>query len=190
MAARLALVETHIHAQLLQVLGLDSRHEVKGTQRWTDLGLDSLMMVELKNRLERGLGITLPVEILMRDVTSHSLAVFVHEKLTERASTASAEAGTAPSAPGNVIATVDEMRLRLLEKVSQIPQAFAIADGQRGRRVLVDGRWRLDFASCNYLGLDLEPTVMDAIPPAVREWGVHPSWTRAVASPGTSSRMA
>jgi len=179
--ARHALVETNIHGELLRVLGLDAGHDVKTTQRWTDLGLDSLMMVELKNRLERGLGVTLPVEILIRDVTSHALAVFVHGKLTERASTVTAEADAAT--PEDSIETGDEIRLRLLETVSQIPQTFAIADGQQGRRVLVDGRWRLDFASCNYLGLDQHKDVMAAVPAAIDAWGVHPSWTRAVASP-------
>ncbi len=37
--------------------------------------------------------------------------------------------------------------------------------------------------SCNYLGLDLHNEVIEAIDPALRQWGVHPSWTRAVASP-------
>jgi 8-amino-7-oxononanoate synthase len=53
----------------------------------------------------------------------------------------------------------------------------------RGRRIQVRGRWLDDFASCNYLGLDLRPEVMDAIPPAVRRWGTHPSWARMAASP-------
>jgi 7-keto-8-aminopelargonate synthetase-like enzyme len=65
----------------------------------------------------------------------------------------------------------------------QVPQLFVIADKQDRRRVLCGGRWRYDFASCNYLGLDLHPEVRAAIPPALAEWGVHPSWTRAVASP-------
>jgi 7-keto-8-aminopelargonate synthetase-like enzyme len=48
---------------------------------------------------------------------------------------------------------------------------------------LIGGRWRCDFASCNYLGFDLEPEIMSEIGPAVARWGAHPSWTRAVASP-------
>src|SRR4051794_40401700 len=52
-----------------------------------------------------------------------------------------------------------------------------------GRRIKVRGRWLDDFASCNYLGLDLRPEVMDAIGPAVRKWGTHPSWARMAASP-------
>jgi 8-amino-7-oxononanoate synthase len=54
---------------------------------------------------------------------------------------------------------------------------------QQGRRIRVGGRWLDDFASCNYLGLDLRPEVMDAIGPAVRRWGTHPSWARMAASP-------
>jgi 8-amino-7-oxononanoate synthase len=54
---------------------------------------------------------------------------------------------------------------------------------QQGRRIQVRGRWLDDFASCNYLGLDLRPEVMDAIGPAVRKWGTHPSWARMAASP-------
>jgi 8-amino-7-oxononanoate synthase len=53
----------------------------------------------------------------------------------------------------------------------------------QGRRIKVRGRWLDDFASCNYLGLDLRPEVMDAIAPAVRKWGTHPSWARMAASP-------
>jgi 8-amino-7-oxononanoate synthase len=54
---------------------------------------------------------------------------------------------------------------------------------QQGRRIRVRGRWLDDFASCNYLGLDLRSEIMDAIGPAVRKWGTHPSWARMAASP-------
>jgi 8-amino-7-oxononanoate synthase len=54
---------------------------------------------------------------------------------------------------------------------------------QVGRKIQVRGRWLDDFASCNYLGLDLHPEVIAAIEPAVRQWGTHPSWARMAASP-------
>src|SRR5215831_17767139 len=54
---------------------------------------------------------------------------------------------------------------------------------QIGRTIQVRGCWLDDFASCNYLGLDLHPAVMAAIEPAVRTWGMHPSWARMAASP-------
>ncbi len=67
----------------------------------------------------------------------------------------------------------------------EVPQIHATVTEQQGRKLRIEGeeRWVYDFASCNYLGLDLHPEVMDAIMPAIKKWGVHPSWTRAVASP-------
>jgi 8-amino-7-oxononanoate synthase len=59
----------------------------------------------------------------------------------------------------------------------------------QGRRIRVRGRWLDDFASCNYLGLDLRPEVMDAIGPMVRTWGTHPSWARMAASPELYERL-
>jgi 8-amino-7-oxononanoate synthase len=60
----------------------------------------------------------------------------------------------------------------------------------RGRRIrLADGRWLTDFASCNYLGLDLEREVADAIAPAVARYGTHPSWARLAAGPDLYPRL-
>jgi len=52
-----------------------------------------------------------------------------------------------------------------------------------GRRIRVGNHWLADFASCNYLGFDLEPEIMAAIEPAVRRWGTHPSWSRLLGNP-------
>lgn len=53
----------------------------------------------------------------------------------------------------------------------------------RGRQIEVDGRWLTDFASCNYLGLDLHEGVFEAIEGAIKTWGTHPSWARMACSP-------
>lgn len=73
--------------------------------------------------------------------------------------------------------------------VSSLPQLNVRVDHQAGRSLTVGDRNVADFASCNYLGLDLHPAVMDAVDPMIREWGVHPSWTRAVASPEPYLRL-
>ena len=52
-----------------------------------------------------------------------------------------------------------------------------------GRRIRVGNHWLADFASCNYLGFDLDPEIMDAIAPEVRRWGTHPSWSRLLGNP-------
>jgi 8-amino-7-oxononanoate synthase len=58
-----------------------------------------------------------------------------------------------------------------------------VIDEIDGRRIRVGKRWLVDYASCNYLGLDLDPAVMDAIDSEVRRWGTHPSWSRMLGSP-------
>lgn len=73
--------------------------------------------------------------------------------------------------------------LNNVDAFEQIPQILKRVTRQQNRQVLIDGRWICDFASCNYLGLDLHPQVQQAIAPAISKWGTHPSWTRAVASP-------
>jgi 7-keto-8-aminopelargonate synthetase-like enzyme len=77
----------------------------------------------------------------------------------------------------------------MFARARAIPQGFRTAEDQAGRQVLIDGRWRADFASCNYLGLDLDPEVMAAVGPALQKWGTHPSWTRAVASPAPYAEL-
>ena len=59
----------------------------------------------------------------------------------------------------------------------------AVIDEIDGRRIRVGDHWLTDFASCNYLGFDLEPEIMDAITEQVRRWGTHPSWSRLLGNP-------
>ena len=59
----------------------------------------------------------------------------------------------------------------------------AIIEEVDGRRIRVGDRWLIDFASCNYLGLDLDRDVIEAIPAYLERWGTHPSWSRMLGSP-------
>src|SRR5829696_796054 len=59
----------------------------------------------------------------------------------------------------------------------------AIIEEIDGRRIRVGDRWLIDFASCNYLGLDLDREVIEAIPGFLDRWGTHPSWSRMLGSP-------
>jgi 8-amino-7-oxononanoate synthase len=57
-----------------------------------------------------------------------------------------------------------------------------------GRMIRAGDKWVADFASCNYLGFDLDEEIIASVEPALREWGVHPSWCRLVASPHLYAR--
>ncbi len=59
----------------------------------------------------------------------------------------------------------------------------AVIDEIDGRRIRIGERWLADFASCNYLGFDLDPEIMAAPQEAIRRWGTHPSWSRLLGNP-------
>ena len=67
--------------------------------------------------------------------------------------------------------------------IAEHPMADAVVDQVDGRMIRIGDRWLADFASCNYLGLDLDPEVLAGIPEYLARWGSHPSWARGIASP-------
>ena len=63
------------------------------------------------------------------------------------------------------------------------PMYDAVIEQVAGRRIRIGNQWLTDFASCNYLGFDLDPEIQDAIAPMVDAWGTHPSWSRLLGNP-------
>jgi 8-amino-7-oxononanoate synthase len=65
----------------------------------------------------------------------------------------------------------------------------AVIDEVDGRDIRIGARWLADFASCNYLGFDLDQSIIDAVPGYLEEWGTHPSWSRLLGSPVLYERI-
>jgi len=63
------------------------------------------------------------------------------------------------------------------------PMTDAVIEEIDGRMIRVGDQWLADFASCNYLGFDLEREIIDAVPAYLEKWGTHPSWSRLLGSP-------
>jgi 8-amino-7-oxononanoate synthase len=63
------------------------------------------------------------------------------------------------------------------------PMVDAVIDEIDGRLIRIGNHWLVDFASCNYLGFDLDPEIIEAIPDYLDRWGTHPSWSRLLGSP-------
>src|SRR5580700_7962346 len=63
------------------------------------------------------------------------------------------------------------------------PMMDAVIEEIDGRMIRVGEQWLADFASCNYLGFDLDREIIDAIPAYLEAWGTHPSWSRLLGSP-------
>jgi 8-amino-7-oxononanoate synthase len=63
------------------------------------------------------------------------------------------------------------------------PMLDATIDEQEGRRIRIGNRWLTDWASCNYLGFDLDEEIIAAVPEYLARWGTHPSWSRLLGTP-------
>ncbi len=63
------------------------------------------------------------------------------------------------------------------------PMTDAVIDEIDGRMIRIGDKWLADFASCNYLGLDLDREIIAAVPEYLERWGTHPSWSRMLGSP-------
>jgi 7-keto-8-aminopelargonate synthetase-like enzyme len=59
----------------------------------------------------------------------------------------------------------------------------AVIDEIDGRQIRIGDQWLTDYASCNYLGLDLDEEIIEAVPEYLCRWGTHPSWSRLLGSP-------
>jgi len=59
----------------------------------------------------------------------------------------------------------------------------AVVDEIDGRMIRIGDAWLADFASCNYLGFDLDREIVAAVPEYLERWGTHPSWSRLLGSP-------
>jgi hypothetical protein len=46
----------------------------------------------------------------------------------------------------------------------------AVIDEIDGRRIRIGEKWLADFASCNYLGFDLEREIIEAVPAYLEKW--------------------
>ena len=67
---------------------------------------------------------------------------------------------------------------RWMETVSDLarlknshPMLDAVIDEQIGRRIRIGDQWLADFASCNYLGFDLDEEIIASIPRVPRRSG-------------------
>src|SRR5690349_511168 len=63
------------------------------------------------------------------------------------------------------------------------PMTDAVVDEIDGRMIRIGDAWLADFASCNYLGFDLDREIVAAVPEYLERWGTHPSWSRLLGSP-------
>ncbi|NUP53231.1 MAG: pyridoxal phosphate-dependent aminotransferase family protein [Catenulispora sp.] len=72
---------------------------------------------------------------------------------------------------------------RLKDRTPFYDAVIAEQDKKEPRRIRIGDKWLADFASCNYLGFDVDPEIMAAPAELIAEWGTHPSWSRLLGNP-------
>jgi acyl transferase domain-containing protein/ubiquinone/menaquinone biosynthesis C-methylase UbiE/acyl carrier protein len=118
---RLGLMETIVREQVARVLGA-SPAKLEADKPLTELGLDSLMAVELRNWIEGELRLSLPTVELMRGPTVVRLAELLLEQIESpgaKPSSTEEPVVAATTAPAQVEATGEEAE-ELLERVDEL----------------------------------------------------------------------
>ncbi|MCU1503873.1 MAG: polyketide synthase, partial [Ilumatobacteraceae bacterium] len=110
------LLVQRLREQVLLVLGLEAGYPVGSRQGLTDLGMDSLMAVELSNRLSVLVDRSLPSTLAFEQPTLDDLAAHIRALLADRVDFPGSGAGTAtsatssgPSAPTGDDAALDDL---------------------------------------------------------------------------------
>ncbi len=75
------LIIEYVRSQVAKILRLKSTHSIDVHQGFTDLGIDSLTSVELRNQLQSSLGCTLPSTLAFDYPTVAKLTDYLAEKL-------------------------------------------------------------------------------------------------------------
>jgi myxalamid-type polyketide synthase MxaB len=87
---------THIRSQIAKVLGLGSAEAIGLQQGFSDLGMDSLMAVELRNRLQTTLGCSISASLVFDYPTIESLVDYLSQQVLSLESTAESIPETEP----------------------------------------------------------------------------------------------
>lgn len=111
--------------ELAAVIGLGSKAEVDTSRKLSTMGVDSLLAVDLRNRLESALGHKLPASLLFDHPTIDELALHLSRALDQSAAPAAAPAASAPaSAPvdaaPNEALSEEELSRRLEAQLSRL----------------------------------------------------------------------
>lgn len=81
--ARLEIVRKHLRARIAEVLRLDSAFVLREDQPLAELGLDSLMALELKNGLQKESGVTLTPNFFFEYPTLDLAAMYLNVRLAD-----------------------------------------------------------------------------------------------------------
>ncbi len=93
------LIQANIREAVVRVLGLDPQIQLDPLQGFRDLGFDSLMSIELRNRLQASLGRPLPATLIFDFPSLAALVDYVHKQCSVAVALPEKSNGKAHDAP-------------------------------------------------------------------------------------------
>ena len=107
-------LERFAQVQVVKTLGLDPAQPFNALRPLTDLGMDSLMAVELKNKIEGDTGVNIPVPFLLESASVADLTRKILEQMGH---------GSMPNQMDNIDQRIDsEKAKQLLENLDQLSE--------------------------------------------------------------------
>ncbi|MEQ9363720.1 MAG: SDR family NAD(P)-dependent oxidoreductase, partial [Leptospirales bacterium] len=120
--ARKRMVFEHVREQISKILGLGSPQGVDVAKGFKEMGLDSLMTVELRNRLQKNLQCTLPSTLAFDYPNVETLSGFLHDQALDFSEAGSGgEDQSAPEPVAAAAAVSEESRAARSVVKSQTP---------------------------------------------------------------------
>jgi acyl carrier protein len=99
-----AVLRRGISRELAAVLGFDATVDIAPRERYFDLGMDSLMAVELKNRLQQAFGVPLPATLAFEYPTVETLAALIDETFSQQEGSPPIAAASSAASPRATLA--------------------------------------------------------------------------------------
>ncbi|HUL78059.1 MAG TPA: SDR family NAD(P)-dependent oxidoreductase, partial [Vicinamibacteria bacterium] len=119
---RWTLLEEKVRAEAVKVLGLDAARVVETDRPLQELGLDSLMALELRNALGKAVGEALPATLLFDHPTLERLVAFLGRQVLDLEPPARPPAATGPAPGGLDDLSEGEMAALLASRLDAIDQ--------------------------------------------------------------------
>ncbi|WP_337261390.1 MULTISPECIES: aminotransferase class I/II-fold pyridoxal phosphate-dependent enzyme [unclassified Serratia (in: enterobacteria)] len=138
-----------------------------------DLALDSINQVEYMLYIESLFGITIDPDKSTNARSFRDLLALINEI-------------SSSDGKKNLGIGITDLQRHLIQ---EIPQFYNEVSAQSGRKLQIKDKIVYDFASANYLGLDLDERIFTQISEDLKKWGTHPSWSRAIASPSLYTKL-